>query len=132
MNAFKKIAVAAAAFAALAGFAGQASAGTVWAQNKSKNAIWVTVYLYNGHNGKQGYFCILPGETKNASNSTIGNVGDKVTMRAEVKKTADHCGGKNLFDIDTKLQTSYANNRAMVVYTSHRFNDYPQVTTGWK
>lgn len=126
MNAFKKIAATAIAVATLAGFAGQANAYTIWAKNNSKNAIWISVYLYGGHNQNKAWFCILPGEEKSGSHNTIGNVGGGVYVRAELKDSATSCGNhSNKHDVTTSYVEVSRSNRTMVIWTNNSKGQRP-------
>lgn len=134
MNAFKKLAAVTVAAALLTGVAGQAQAYTIWVKNNTKNAIWITVYLYGSHEGKQGYYCVLPGNTREDSRWKYGNQGGGVYVRAEVKDSDTSCGNhKNIGDVTTGYMTVSSSNRSMATFSSSwKGNKTPSVDiNGW-
>ncbi|WP_375456416.1 hypothetical protein [uncultured Methylobacterium sp.] len=119
MNVLKKLAAVTVAAALLTGVASQAQAMKIWVKNDTKNALWITVYLYNGHNGKEGYYCVLPGDTREDYRWKYGNQGGGVYVRAEVKESDTSCGNhKNIGDVTTGYMTVSESDRSMAIFSS--------------
>lgn len=134
MNALKKLAAVTVAAALLTGVAGQAQAMKIWVKNDTKNALWITVYLYGSHNGKKGYYCVLPGDTRDDYRGEYGNVGSGVYVRAEVKESDTSCGNhKNIGDVTTGYMEVSRSDRSMATFSSGwKGNKTPSMNiTGW-